>query len=60
MKVRFNKDHIDFKEGKDYDVIDTTAVYLIRLGVAKEVTTKAKEQKIAIETKELKTSKESK
>jgi len=71
MKIRFNKNHIDFVEGKEYDVNDGTATYLVRLGVAKEVVTKAKEpvkpkqpkaKKLAKEvvTKELKTDIENK
>ena len=37
MKIRFNKNHLDYKEGKEYEVLDPTAVYLVRLNVAKEV-----------------------
>lgn len=37
MKIRFNKNHLDYKEGVEYEVLYPTAVYLVRLKVAKEV-----------------------
>jgi hypothetical protein len=40
MKIRFNKNHLDYKEGGEYEVLDPTAVYLVRLQVAKEVVAK--------------------
>lgn len=55
MKIRFSKDHLDFKSGKEYDVLDATATYLIRVGAAKEVVAKGKEGKGKVSTKELKT-----
>ncbi|MNI22839.1 hypothetical protein D3C87_850880 [compost metagenome] len=75
MIIRFDKDHLDFKEGKEYDVTpDSVAVYLVRLKVAKEVTgldgkppvkkapakPKVKKEKAKVETKELKTPVENK
>lgn len=71
MKIRFNKDYLDFKEGKEYDnILEPTAVHLVRLGVAKEVVDKAgkapdlnkkvKEEKAPVTTKELKTDIETK
>lgn len=70
MKIRFNKDHLDFKEGKEYDVLEPTAIYLVGLKVAKEVTAKdgkapdltkkVKEEKTPVTTKELKTDIETK
>jgi len=70
MKIRFNKDHLDFKEGNEYDVLEPTAIYLVGLKVAKEVvdkggkapdlTKKVKEEKAPVTTKELKTDIETK
>lgn len=61
MKIRFNEDYLDFKKDKDYDVLETTAKGIIHKGLAKEVTTKGgKEDKSPVETKELKTDKETK
>lgn len=41
MKLKFNRDYLDFKTGKTYDVNpDSTAKYIVSMSIAKEVVTK--------------------
>lgn len=54
MKIKFIKNHLDFKAGETYKVADGLGKYLVRVKIAKEVTGKggnaepaAPEKKIA-------------
>jgi hypothetical protein len=58
MKIKMLKDYLDFKEGKEYEILGPSGDHLVRQKIAKYVTDKdgnAKEDKKAVETKELKT-----
>lgn len=40
MLLKFNRDYLDFKKDKQYDVVDTTAKYILAMSIAKEVVDK--------------------
>lgn len=51
MKVKFIKDHLRYRSGQVADIVDASANYFIKCGVAKEYVNVPKETKIEVPKK---------